>query len=99
MSEQAVNIQLMADNILVQVSNDNNMTKSGLYTVTDTEPTNVGTVSHVGPGLVDEDGNPIVIMRTQVGNTVMFANDFLVIEHDGHKFLAMRQDNIIGIVS
>ena len=91
-------MQVLGDHLLVKIDIDNR-SKSGLHIVRNDVESNVGKVAFVGPGIVNgETGERLIVMRVKVGDTVMFANDFLQVEYDGYKFYAMRQDNVIGII-
>lgn len=92
--------QLLGDHILVNVDDAVEQKKGRVYTIrlTETESMNSGVVTHVGPGYFDEDGNQIYKMQVSVGDVVLFSTDYLQIEHEGVKAIAMREANVIGIV-
>jgi len=93
----AVNLQPLADRVLVKPIEKEEMTKSGIY-IPDTakEKPQEGEVIAVGPGKMSEDGKRIV-MDIKVGDTVIYAKyGGMEIKIDGEELMILRESDIMA---
>jgi chaperonin GroES len=94
-----VNIIPILDRILVKPIEESDITKGGLMLVQfDKKKPSEGEVLAVGPGRMDENGKrkPLTIKK---GDVVYYKGDYtgVPLEHDGKKFLMMKEEDIIGV--
>jgi len=93
----AVNLQPLADRVLVKPIEKEEMTKSGIY-IPDTakEKPQEGEVIAIGPGKMSEDGKRIV-MDIKVGDTVIYAKyGGMEIKIDGEELMILRESDIMA---
>ena len=95
----SVNIKPLEDKIIVQASEAETMTASGIV-IPDTaaEKPSQGEVLYCGPGKTDDTGK-LIPMGVKPGNKVLFGKySGQEFKMDGEDLLHMREDDIIGIV-
>ena len=93
----AINLQPMADRILVKPIEKEEMTKSGIY-LPDTakEKPQEGEVLAVGPGKMTDDGKRIA-MDLKVGDTVIYAKyGGTEIKIDDEELIILRESDILA---
>ena len=93
----AVNLQPMADRILVKPIEKEEMTKGGIF-LPDTakEKPQEGEVVAVGPGRVTDDGKRIE-MDVKVGDTVIYAKyGGTEIKIEGDDYMILRESDILA---
>jgi chaperonin GroES len=90
----ALNIQPLADRVIIEPTEAEQKTASGLY-IPDTakEKPQQGTVVAVGKGKKDHD------MTVKVGDTVLYGKySGSELKFDGKDYMIMREDDILAIV-
>jgi chaperonin GroES len=93
----AINLQPLADRILVKPIEKEEMTKSGIY-LPDTakEKPQEGEVLAVGPGKMTDDGKRIAI-DLKVGDTVIYAKyGGTEIKIDDEELIILRESDILA---
>lgn len=95
----AIKLRPLADRVVVEPSENEEQTKSGLYLPeTAKEKPQQGTVIAVGPGRRDDDGEYLSV-DVKEGDTVLFAKYAgTEIKLDDKKVLIMKESDILGVV-
>ena len=95
-----MNIQPLADHILIEPAKEEEKTKSGILLPDNAEKdkSEEGVVVAVGPGKKNDDGK-IIPVSVKVGQKVLFTkygpNEIKV---DGKEYLIAREDDILAII-
>lgn len=94
-----VNIRPLGDRVIVEPSEQEETTASGLYIPeTAKEKPQQGKVIAAGAGRLDEDGDRIQ-MDVKTGDTVLFAKYAgTEVKMDGKKLLILKETDILGII-
>ncbi|MDR2711228.1 MAG: co-chaperone GroES [Burkholderiales bacterium] len=87
------------DRIIVKRVEEERKTAGGIVIPdTATEKPSMGEVVAVGPGKSDDNGK-VIAMGVNVGDKVLFGKySGQEFKMDGHDYLHMREDDVIGIV-
>ncbi len=96
----SVNIKPLEDKILVQASEAENTTASGLV-IPDTakEKPQEGTVMAVGPGRVDDNGNRVPL-DVAVGDVVIYSKyGGTEVKYNGDEYLILSARDVLAVVS
>lgn len=94
-----VNIRPLGDRVIVEPSEQEETTASGLYIPeTAKEKPQQGKVIAAGAGRLDDDGDRIQ-MDVKAGDTVLFAKYAgTEVKMDGKKLLILKETDILGII-
>ncbi len=96
-----MNIKPLSDNVLLEVSQKEQMTKSGIVLPDSVEEKKLmeGKVVAVGPGRMSERGERVPA-SVSVGDTVLFKKPYSPdeIEDGEKKYMIVNESDIIGIV-
>ena len=96
----AVNIQPLADRVLVQPIEEKEVKKGGII-IPDTakEKPKEAKVIALGTGKLDEEGKKIAF-TVKKGDTVLISKyGGTEVKIDGESYLIMREDDILGIIA
>jgi chaperonin GroES len=94
-----MNIKPLADRVVIRPSQQEEITKGGLY-VPDTakEKPVIGEIVAVGPGKISDEGKKIV-PEVKVGDKVLYGKySGTEVTVDGEEYLIMREADIFAIV-
>lgn len=96
----ALNLRPLADRVVVEPSEGEEKTTSGLYLPeTAKEKPQQGTIVAVGPGRRDDDGK-IIPMDVKLSDTVLYAKYAgTEIKLDGKKLLILKESDILAVVT
>lgn len=92
-------VRPLQDRVIVRRMEEERKTASGIV-IPDaaTEKPDQGEIIAVGKGKVGDDGK-LIAMSVKVGDKVLFGKYAgQTFKMDGHEFMTMREDDIIGVV-
>ena len=95
-----VAIKPLEDRIVVQASDAEQMTASGIV-IPDTakEKPQEGTVIAVGPGRFNEDGDARIPLDVKVGDTVIYSKyGGTEVKYDGEEYLVLSARDVLAII-
>ncbi|XP_068314494.1 20 kDa chaperonin, chloroplastic-like [Pyrus communis] len=100
-TEDVKDLKPLNDRVLIKVAEAEEKTSGGLLlTEASKEKPSIGTVTAVGPGTLDEEGNRKPLSISQ-GSTVLYSkyagNDFK--GKDGSEYITLRASDVIAILS
>ena len=89
----------LQDRVIVRQSDAEEKTKSGILLPDSAkEKPTKGKVIAVGPGKLDDKGKPMEL-GVRVGDTVYYGKySGTDVEVDGHKFVILRESDILGVL-
>ena len=96
-----VAIKPLEDRIVVQASDAEQMTASGIV-IPDTakEKPQEGTVIAVGPGRFNEDGDARIPLDVKVGDTVIYSKyGGTEVKYDGEEYLILSARDVLAVVN
>ena len=95
----ALNLKPLADRLLVEPIEREEMTASGIYVPeTAKEKPQEGTVVASGPGRKDEDGD-LIAMEVKVGDRVLYAKYAgTEVKLEDKKYLILKESDILAIL-
>ena len=99
MASKGLNLRPLADRLIVEAIEQEEVTSSGLYIPeTAKEKPQQGNVLAVGPGRADENGK-LIKMDVKVGDKVLFAKYAgTEVKLDGKKLLIMKEADVLGVL-
>lgn len=99
MASKGLNLRPLADRLIVEAIEQEEVTSSGLYIPeTAKEKPQQGNVLAVGPGRTDENGK-VIKMDVKVGDKVLFAKYAgTEVKLEGKKLLIMKEADILGVI-
>ena len=99
MASKGLNLRPLADRLIVEAIEQEEVTSSGLYIPeTAKEKPQQGNVLAVGPGRADENGK-IIKMDVKVGDKVLFAKYAgTEVKLEGKKLLIMKEADVLGVI-
>jgi chaperonin GroES len=98
-TQVATKIQPLADRVVVKALEDSEQMRGGLY-IPDTakEKPQQGEVVAVGPGKVNDAGNPVK-MEVKVGDKVLYGKySGTEVNVGGDEFLILRESDVLAII-
>ena len=98
-TKSSVGVRPLHDRILVRRMTEDEKTAGGLY-IPDTakEKPSKGEIVAAGKGRVTEDGKTMPL-EVKVGDKVLFGKySGTELKLDGHEYLMMREEDILGII-
>lgn len=99
MASKGLNLRPLADRLIVEAIEQEEVTSSGLYIPeTAKEKPQQGNVLAVGPGRTDDNGK-VIKMDVKTGDKVLFAKYAgTEVKMDGKKLLIMKESDILAVV-
>lgn len=97
-----MNFKPLLNNILVEMEQEENKTKSGIVLPDSIEKkeSTIGIVSAIGPGKTNENGTKLPL-SVKIGDKILFPKpweDDRKIESDGKKYYIIPEECILGII-